>query len=349
MMTKRENALKAYRHETPDYVPCFLTDFSMIQCCPDLERYTGITRGKDYWGCDWTFEPAPINAPMPTPGVHLFEDITEWRDKLQFPDLEAIDWVKQADIDAHSDFFGLLTGKGITPNEDGSSIYDEDKKDLLRLAMILNGPFERLHACMGFQNALMAIAAEPEECREYFKAMADWKIEYLKKIGKYYDLDVIMFHDDYGTNDRMFMSPDTWRKLIKPELARIVKACHEAGMIYEHHSCGFIEPIIPDLVEIGVDALDPIQVCNINAGKLKIEYGKKLTFVGGFNNQDAFERSDSTPEGIKAEYRRAVDLLAPGGSYVAFPMGVAFASFAEPFIEEHFKYGMSFYQSSANK
>lgn len=344
MTSKRENALKAYRHETPDYIPCFLTDFGFIQACPEMERYTGLSRGKDYWGCDWTFEPN-TNAPMPTPNTHLFEDISEWHDKLKFPDLDAIDWKMQADKDVHTDFMGLIAGKGITLNEDGSSIYD---KDCARLVMVLNGMFERMHACMGFENALMAIATDPKECHEYFKAMADWKIKYFKKIAKYYDVDIINAHDDYGSNDRMFMSPDTWRKLIKPELARMVDACHEEGLIYEHHSCGYIEPIIPDLVEIGVDALDPIQACNIHMGKLKKEYGNKLTFVGGFDNVRAFEAIDATPDTIKAEYRKVIDLLAPGGSYMAFPIGASF-DFAGPFLEEHFQYGMNFYQNTENK
>lgn len=343
-MNKRENALKAYKHETPDYIPCFLTDFVFIQACPDLERYTGLTSGKDYWGCDWTFEPS-VNAPMPTRNIHLFEDISEWQEKLKFPDLDAIDWEKQADKDVHTDFMALIGGKGLILNEDGSSIYD---KDGARLVMVLNGMFERLHACMGFENALMAIATDPEECHEYFKAMADWKIKYFKKIAKYYDVDVINAHDDYGSNDRMFMSPETWRKLIKPELARMVQACHEEGLIYEHHSCGFIEPIIPDLIEIGVDAIDPIQACNTNMGKLKKEYGDKITFVGGFDNVHAFESMNATPETIKAEYRRVIDLLAPGGSYMAFPIGASF-DFAGAFLEEHFQYGMNFYKNNANK
>ena len=69
--------------------------------------------------------------------------------------------------------------------------------------MVINGMFERMYACMGFENALMALIEDPESCKDFFHAMADWKIEYFKKIGKYYDIDILNAHDDYGSNDLM--------------------------------------------------------------------------------------------------------------------------------------------------
>jgi hypothetical protein len=337
-MTARENCLLAYQHKTPGHIPCFFTDITMIQACPDMERYTGITTGKDYWGCEWVYE-NNIHACIPVQNKYLFTDIAEWKEKLHFPDLDAIDWEKQADIDAHTDFFGFVTGNGIKPNQDGSSCYDNGKAVVV---MVLNGMFERMHACMGFENALMALAEDPDSCKEYFHAMADWKIAYFRKIAKYYKADIINAHDDYGANDRMFMSPQTWRVLIKPELKRMVDACHEAGLIYQHHSCGFIEPIIGDLVEIGVDALDPLQACNTNVAMLKKQYGKDLTFCGGFDNMHVLDIQGVSPDAVKAEYRRVIDSLAPGGSYVIYPITGTF-DFVPAFLEEHFQYGMGFY------
>lgn len=339
-MTPRENALIAYHHKTPEYIPCFFTDIAMIQACPPLERYTGNTVGKDYWGCEWTYEDS-IHACIPTPNKYLFTDIADWKEKLKFPDLDAIDWEKQADIDVHTDFMGFVLGYGLNPNSDGSSCYDGDK---LVLIMVLNGMFERMHACMGFENALMALVEDPESCKEYFHAVADWKIEYFKKIAKYYKVDVINAHDDYGSNDRMFMSPDTWRALIKPELKRMVDACHELGVLYQHHSCGFIEPILGDLAEIGVDAIDTLQACNTHLPELKKQYGESITFCGGFDNMHVLDVPRVTPEAIKKEYRRVIDSLAPGGSFVIFPI-TGTLSFIPHMLEEHFQYGMGFYAS----
>ena len=343
-MTNRENCLLAYQHKTPAYIPCFFTDIALIQACPQMERYPGLSRGEDYWGCEWIYEDN-IHACITTPGKYLFTDIADWKENMKFPDLEAIDWEKQADIDIHSDFLAFVMGYGLHPRADGKSIYDDDRA---RVCMVLNGMFERMHACMGFENALMALIEDPDSCREYFHAMADWKIEYFKKIGKYYDMDILNAHDDYGSNDRMFMSPDLWRSLIKPELARMVDACHDAGMLYQHHSCGFIEPIVPDLVEIGCDAIDTFQACNKNTAELKKKYGDKITFCGGFNNMNVLDVPGVPPEAVKKEYRRVIDSLAPGGSYVIYPIGGTF-EFVEPFLEEHFSYGMQFYANLQNR
>jgi hypothetical protein len=338
-LTPRENALIAYKHGVPAYIPTLFTDISMIQANPTMERYCGNQVGLDDFGVEWTYV-ADAKAPMPTTGKILFDDIADWRSHVKFPDLEAIDWDKQADIDVHTDFMALVAGAGIVPMADGKSAYDEDK---LVLCMVINGPFERLHSMMGFENALMALLTDPDECYEYFKAIADWKIEYFKKIAKHYKVDVINAHDDYGSKDRMFMSPDTWRQLIKPHLKRMVDACHEAGVLYQHHSCGYIEPILEDLAEIGVDAIDTLQGgSNKNLVALKQKLGDRLTFCGGFDNQGVLEVPGVTSAQIKSEYQRVVNDLGPGGSFVVFPITIGF-DYVGDLLDEHFKYGMGFY------
>lgn len=338
MLSKRENALLAYKHQVPEYIPCFYTDINVIQANPSGERYTGKEHGKDWFGVDWTYE-TNICAPMPTPGKEMFEEISDWKKFVKFPDLDSIDWEKQADIDVHTDITALVMGKGLIPFEDNHSIYEEDK---LRVCIVINGMFERMHSFMGFENALIALAEDPESCEEFFSAMADFKIKYFEKIAKYYDLDVINAHDDYGSNDKLFMSPNTWRKLIKPHLKRMVDACHDLGLIYQHHSCGYIEPLFEDFVEIGIDAIDTLQACNKNLPELKKKYGDKITFCGGFDNMGVLDIPGVKPEAIKAEYRRVIDSLAPGGSYVIYPIAGTFG-FVGPFLEEHFQYGMGFY------
>ncbi len=193
-----------------------------------------------------------------------------------------------------------------------------------------------------FENALMALALDPEECNAYFETLLNWKIEYIKKIAKYYQVDVINFHDDYGAADRMFMKPELWREIIKPHLKRVVDACHELGLLYQHHSCGYVEPILPDMAEIGADAIDTLQACNTDLPELKKQLGSRLTFCGGFGNQHVLDVPGVSPEAVKKEYRRAIDSLAPGGSYVIYPIGGSF-EFVPAFLEEHFQYGMKFY------
>ena len=93
---------------------------------------------------------------------------------------------------------------------------------------------------------------------------------------------------------------------------RAVDWAHERGMTAELHSCGFIEPLIPDLVEIGVEMLNPLEVkAGMDPGKLKKLYGDKLAFHGGINAQ-----LWDNPELVRAEMERIIPIMKEGGGYV---------------------------------
>ena len=318
-MNPRENAFIAYRHETPDWVPARSLDFNVIFPAPYVERYQGTGVGKDWFGVTWQYEPL-TKAPMPLPGQPMLADIEDWRGDVLFPDLDSIDWEKQAKQDMR--------------------FCDPDK---ITMAMSINGMFERMHSCMGMENTLCALLENPEECYNFAGAIADHKIRMIQKLKCFYEIDVFDMNDDYGMNDRMFMSLDTWRTIFKPHLKRIVTAAHECGMIYEHHSCGYIEPLVGDLVEIGVDALDVWQVCNKNMRSLKDQYQKVLTFCGGFDSQGVFDRQDATYEDCYRETARVLNLMAPGGSYIAFTITIG-NQFVPPFNQAVNEIGRTIYR-----
>lgn len=334
MLSPRENALIAYKCGIPEDIPCFFTDFALGQACPRLERPWPVPSGYDSFGVNWVYEES-VNAGIPEPGRYLFEDICDWRDYVKFPDLDAIDWEKESAIDKKSSWLALPPG--------ASDHIEEYVSDKVRMALCINGMFERLHEFMGFENALIAIASEPEECYEFFGAVADYKIKYYQKIAKYYDFDVLECHDDYGSQDRLFISPEAWRKLIKPHLKRIVDAVHDLGLIYQHHSCGHIEPLVEDFIELGMDAVDTWQsACNPHIAEIKKKYQDKLCFIGCMDNTNILDNLDATPEMIQAEYRKTADTIAVGGSYIMFPITATFG-FIGPLLEEHFRYGKGFY------
>lgn len=332
-VTLRENMLLAYEHKTPKFVPNMLSDAGIVLPLVDADRYSGNTRGYDDWGVEWIFVPEQ-NAPMPVPGKYVFEEMSEWREKVKIPDLDAIDWKKQADHDMHGDAISIISGNGYKRLKNNKTPLDGGK---LGVAMLAMGMFERMHALMGFENALIALIEEPEECYEFFGAVADYKIKLFHKIKEYYPgIEVINAHDDYGSTDSMLISPDMFRELLKPHLKRMVDAAHELGFIYQHHSCGKIEPILKDFIEISVDALDPLQWdANPNIDTLKHQYETELCFVGGSDNVGVFDRVDATDEECKAEYRRTLRELAPGGSYIAFPGGLT-TTHTIAILAEHF-------------
>lgn len=323
-MTPRENALIAYHHGIPEYVPSFHLDCNVVIPTATMEqRNFGPGTDLDGFGVQWTWVPG-INGNMVDPSVPpILEDITQWREVVKFPNVEEYPWEEQYSMDAQG-------------NNDMTK---------LQMAMVASGPFERLHALMGMEEAMMALMTDPEECYAFFGAVIDYKIAVFKKIKEYYNVDVFIEHDDYGANDRMLMSPTLWRSLMKPHLKRLVDATHELGALYEHHSCGFVEPIIGDLVEIGVDALNSLQACNTNVGQLKKQYGSQLTFVGGFDSVGVLDYPGVTEEAIRADYHRVLNLLAPGGSYICAAIS-AKTDYLPILFEEHNKYGMTFYKEA---
>ena len=293
-ITRRENILRAYRHEMPYFIPS-ITDVDM--CIPTAleEGPTCIGKSKDGWGVTWLLLEGQM-GPMPDETAPVvLEDVTQWKEVVHFPDVETYDWQAAADADTAS----------------------WDRENKISNVILVNGMWERFDALCGFENALCNLLLEPEASFELMSAIADHKITYLKKIKQYYNPDKIQLHDDYGSEKSMFFSVDTWREIMKPNLKKIVDACHELGMLYEHHSCGYIVPILDDFVELGIDAWNPVQNPN-NPNELIKKYQGKLTFVGGFNDR-LFVHPNATDVQKKESIDATIAAFGPRGCWVPLP------------------------------
>ncbi|MEK7204292.1 MAG: uroporphyrinogen decarboxylase family protein, partial [candidate division NC10 bacterium] len=136
----------------------------------------------------------------------------------------------------------------------------------------------------------------------------------LREVGDLVDL--AMFGDDLGTQQGPVMSPALYRRLIKPyhaRMARAVKHFHKPLLL---HSCGSVAAFIPDLIEIGFDAIHPVQVSakDMDSARLKGEFGRDITFWGGIDTQRVLPRG--TPAEVREEVRKRIADLGPGGGYV---------------------------------
>jgi len=132
-------------------------------------------------------------------------------------------------------------------------------------------------------------------------------------------LDLLLIGEDVGMQDRMIMRPDDWRTWIKPRLAHMIQAAKSASpdLILAYHSDGVINPIIPDLIEIGVEVLNPIQPECMDPAELKRLYGDRLAFWGTIGTQTTMPFG--TPEDVRAAVRKRIETVGQGGGLLIAP------------------------------
>jgi uroporphyrinogen decarboxylase len=170
----------------------------------------------------------------------------------------------------------------------------------------------------------MDLVAEPEFAEAFLDRLCEsictaQKL-FLTEVGDL--IDVHFAADDLAGQSGPLVSPELWRRLIKPRQARIlatIKAHTQAKIFY--HSCGAVDAFIPDLIEIGVDILNPVQVsaAGMDTATLKKKYGRNLSFWGGgCDTQKVLPYG--TPADVRAEVRHRIRDLAPGGGFVFNPV-----------------------------
>jgi uroporphyrinogen-III decarboxylase len=125
-----------------------------------------------------------------------------------------------------------------------------------------------------------------------------------------------MTGDDFGTQTGLFMSPAMWRRFLRPGFQAFIGLGQRYGCKVAHHSCGSIKPIIPDLIECGLDILNPIQpeARDMAGPELKRLFGDRLSFHGSLSIQRTLPFG--TPEQIRKEVRERFEALGPGGGFI---------------------------------
>jgi uroporphyrinogen decarboxylase len=177
--------------------------------------------------------------------------------------------------------------------------------------------FEMYFRLRGMRNALMDMVLDDELAREMFKRCTDFSIALAEQACKRFPLDWLWSGDDVAGQDALMMSPEMWRQQIKPQLQRVFDVGKAANLWVAHHCCGSLRPIIPDLIEMGLDVLNPIQ-CNcpgMDPLELKKEFGHDLAFMGGVDTVDLLPMG--TVEQVhRATARLLEGMTADGGGYI---------------------------------
>jgi uroporphyrinogen decarboxylase len=212
------------------------------------------------------------------------------------PDLDVYPWPDPNDDDIFEKAKSVIKEKGaeyfITPN--------------FGFAL-----FERAWSLRGFEQFFMDMGTDPGYTSELLDRITEIQ---LKLIYKYLDLgmDGAYFGDDYGAQKNLLFSPGMWRKYIKPRLAKMFAPFVERGMPILMHSDGQIQKILPDLVEIGLTTLNPVQPDVLEHPWLYENFKGRLAFYGGISTQTVLPYG--TPEDVRKAVSACVNTLAPEGT-----------------------------------
>lgn len=344
-MTPRERVLASLSHEEPDRVPLDLGGLATtIESVPydELKKYLGI-KGEtrlflrdhvdppeevlERFGIDTRYirikPPKNFKVQIEPDNSYLDEWGTRWKKPESSLYWDPVDHpLKDATIE------DLETYNWPDPHDPGRTEGLREEAKRLRektdYAIVADTPllgiFESASVCLrGIERFMMDLILDKPFAKALLDRVADIHIEffrhYLDAVSEY--IDVIVVSDDLGCENGPLISPELYREIIKPaerKLWQFIKNHTKAYLFL--HSCGSISKFIPDLIEIGVDILNPIQVSakDMDTKRLKEEFGDRMTFWGGVDTQGVLPFG--SPEEVEGEVKRRISDAAPGGGYV---------------------------------
>ncbi len=295
MMTPKENFLQTIRGGNPEYLAVDWDGIANI-----LDPASGNSNIKsrepfvDRWGVKWAFPDEKVSrSACALPGGEPVKDISRWREYVTIPNVDDID-------------FSLARTQAEATDR---------TREYVSISCV-QGLFERLHFLLGFEQSLMAFLEESEYVEEILDVITAHKIDLIQKAWDELKFDILYYHDDWGTKYSLFFSPSVWRRFIRPREARIIRFVRSLNpdALFIHHSDTFLEPLIPGMIEIGIDVWQGCIPQN-DLVKLQKEYGGQIGFMGGIDIA-AIDHADCPEEAIRTEVRRAIDTYAPHGSFV---------------------------------
>jgi len=164
--------------------------------------------------------------------------------------------------------------------------------------------FERMHLLRGMENLLCDLYLHKREVEILGERLLEYYIEIMKKFSQL-GVDAIFTTEDWGTQEHLLINPKTWRAMFKPWYRIFIEEVHKQGLFFILHSCGNITEIIPDLIEIGVDVIHPIQPNAMDRHKIAKEFLGKICFFAGIDVQHVLPQG--TPAQVENEIKDIID------------------------------------------
>lgn len=178
--------------------------------------------------------------------------------------------------------------------------------------------FERYHSLRGMENAFEDFYLYPKEADRLLGVLTDWYVEVIRGWGNLDNVDAMWMGDDWGSQNALMISPDMWRRFFAARYRRFCDEVHRLGRDVHFHSDGNVIEIVGDLIDAGVDVIDPVQPEAIDLARVAREFGGKVAFSGGLSDQ---RLASCSPQEVKDEVHRAIELLGSpyGNAYILAP------------------------------
>ena len=288
-MTRRDIVKNAIAHKETDRVPY------CVNFLPEAEKML-----KPYYSeCEF----------QQTIGNYVYQIGPPWWDWYNLPD-------SYKEFDAPVSLPQTIgTGNYADFFEKCRAVHEET--DCYVLATIWGSHFEKAYFARGIENFLADLAGNKEFAQELLSLIIKKNLVMLENIISCPYINGVLLGSDWGSQKSLLMSPKVWRELIAPGEKKEYDLLKSAGKEVWIHSCGNVESIIPDLIEMGVDVLNPLQPECMDIYEIKRKYGNRLTFWGGISTQQTLPYG--TPEEVREETRRVIQELSRGGGYIASP------------------------------
>jgi uroporphyrinogen decarboxylase len=328
-MTPRERVLRAMRRDGPDKVPRELPWGSFT---PELmevfKEKTGADDPAEYF--DYEVRQISFINPKST------GDFLKYFDKLP-PNTRIDDWgtARLRGSEHHFEKYIFPMAKFTSPYEveeypfpdymhpDCHRHFESTVKKFHERGLAVSGEltctiFEISWYIRGMENLLMDFTLNPELAAAILDKVLNIRIE---QITKYVQagVDIIWLGDDVGQQVGLIMSPETWRKWLKPRLSKVIgttKSINPKVLIF-YHSDGDVKQLIPELIEIGIDILNPIQPECMDPAEIKRTYGDRLSFWGTIGTQTTMPFG--TPKEVKKVIKERIETVGEGGGLLLAP------------------------------
>lgn len=185
------------------------------------------------------------------------------------------------------------------------------------VATIWGSHWEKAYFSRGIENFLADLAGNTDWAQELLDMIIRKNIVMIENFLTAPEVDAVLLGSDWGTQRGLIMSPECFRRMIKPGEKREYDLIRKYGKKIFIHSCGDILAIMDDLIELGVDCLNPVQPECMSLALLKSKYGSKISFYGGISTQDTLPFG--RPEEVRAETKKAIELMSVNGGYITAP------------------------------